>query len=71
MTHALSVSKRQQSLEDSSRAVAVAVAVDVAVAVAVAAAVLLLFQYLSNGGDPFHYNLFGPLKNQARSARHL
>ena len=41
--------------------VAVAVAVDdavvVAVAVAVAAAVLLLFRYLSNGGDPFHYRL--------------
>ena len=38
-------------------AVAVADAVAVAVAVAVAAAVLLLFRYLSNGGDPFHYNL--------------
>ena len=36
-------------------AVAVAVADAVAVAVAVAAAVLLLFRYLSNGGDPFHY----------------
>ena len=36
-------------------AVAVAVADAAAVAVAVAAAVLLLFRYLSNGGDPFHY----------------
>ena len=50
MTHALNVSKRQQSFKDSSRAVAVAVAVAVDVPVAVAAAVLLLFQYLSNGG---------------------
>ena len=59
MTHTLNVSKRQQSLKDSSRAVAVAVAVDVAaadavaVAVAVAATVLLLLQYLSNGGITF------------------